>query len=182
MRGGTSALGRAAINVAAEAGVRVIATTRDPARVTSLQALGATRVEIEAPDLSARIRKVYPGGIDAVLDLVGNRTILDSLAMVRPDGRVCLAGFLGGGAPIAAFDPLFHLPSGVHLSFFASAFMFGTKEYPLSGIPLQKIADRAAAGAYKAKPAKVFRFEDIQAAHRLMEASEANGKIVVRVK
>jgi len=27
----------------------------------------------------------------------------------------------------------------------------------------------------------LFRFDDIQAAHRLMESNEANGKIVVRV-
>ncbi len=32
---------------------------------------------------------------------------------------------------------------------------------------------------YKAKPARVFRFEEIREAHRLMEAGAANGKIVV---
>jgi NADPH:quinone reductase-like Zn-dependent oxidoreductase len=114
-----------------------------------------------------------------VLDLVGNSTILDSLAAVRPDGRVCMAGFLGGAAPIAGFDPLLHMPSGVHLSFFASAFTYGNAEYPLSEIPFQTIADRAAAGVYRAKPARVFAFEEIQEAHRLMESNQANGKIVV---
>jgi len=54
----------------------------------------------------------------------------------RPDGRVCMAGFLGGGAAIASFDPLMHMPSGVHLSFFASAFTFGQPDYPLSDVPL----------------------------------------------
>ena len=116
-----------------------------------------------------------------MLDIVGNSTVLDSLAAVRPDGRVCLAGFLGGAAPIAAFDPLFHMPSGTHLSFFASAFMFGTPDYPLTDIPFQGMIDRAAAGSYKAKPARTFRFEEIQDAHRLMESSQANGKIVVSV-
>jgi hypothetical protein len=37
--------------------------------------------------------------------------------MVRRGGRVCLAGFLGGGEPIA-FNPLLQMPSGVDLSFF----------------------------------------------------------------
>jgi hypothetical protein len=45
--------------------------------------------------------------------------------MTRYGGRVAMAGFLGGGDAIAAFDPLRDLPSGVHLSFFASAFLFG---------------------------------------------------------
>jgi hypothetical protein len=35
--------------------------------------------------------------------------------------------------------------------------------------------------AYKAKPAKVFRFDEVQDAHRLMESNQANGKIVVRL-
>ena len=38
-----------------------------------------------------------------------------------------------------------------------------------------------ASGAYAAKPAKVFRFEEIADAHRLMESNQANGKIVVTV-
>jgi len=38
---------------------------------------------------------------------------------------------------------------------------------------------RAEAGTYHAKPARVFPFEEIREAHRLMEAGAANGKIVV---
>ena len=181
IRGATSALGQAAVNIAVDAGARVVATTRKPERVRTLASLGASRVELEVPDLSRRIREVHPEGIDAVLELVGNSTLLDSLAMVRPRGRVCLAGFLGGGEPIVGFNPLVHMPSGVHLSFFGSAFVTGTAQYPLSDIPFQAIVDRAAAGIYRAKPAKIFRFDEIQEAHRLMESGDANGKIVVRV-
>jgi NADPH2:quinone reductase len=181
IRGATSALGQAAVNIAAHAGAHVIATTRNPDRFASLQALDAHETLIGAAALAEQVRARHPRGIDAVLDLVGNSTLLDSLAAVRPDGRVCMAGFLGGGAPIAAFDPLMHMPSGVHLSFFASAFTLGNADYPLADIPLQAIVDRAASSAYKAKPARVFRFDEIQDAHRLMEANGANGKIVVRV-
>ena len=57
----------------------------------------------------------------------------------------------------------------------------GTPDYPLTDIPFQVMIDRAGAGAYQARPARTFRFEEIQEAHRLMESSQANGKIVVRV-
>jgi len=73
------------------------------------------------------------------------------------------------------------MPSAVHLSFFGSAFVLGGPEFPLSDIPFQTIVDRAKAGTYKAKPAKVFQFEEIQEAHQLMESNEASGKIVVVV-
>jgi NADPH:quinone reductase-like Zn-dependent oxidoreductase len=110
----------------------------------------------------------------------GATSALGQAAMVRRGGRVCLAGFLGGLEPIPSFNPLLQMPSGVHFSFFGS-FMFGMPEFPLSDVPLQTIIDRATAGAYQAKPAAVFRFDEIREAHRLMEANRADGKLVVRV-
>jgi NADPH:quinone reductase len=180
VRGATSALGQAALNIAAQAGANVIGTTRNPARKSTLKALGAKEVLLETPTLSHQVREIHPKGIDAVLDLVGNSTVLDSLAMVRRDGRVCLAGFLGGLSPIVSFNPLLQMPIGTHFSFFGS-FVFGTPQFPLSDVPLQTIVDRVAAGSYQAKPVAVFPFEEIQAAHQLMESSQANGKIVVRM-
>jgi NADPH:quinone reductase-like Zn-dependent oxidoreductase len=181
VRGATSALGQAALNIAAEACVQTIATTRNPKRFALLQRLGTNDVLLENPALSAEVRRQYPDGIDAVLDLIGNSTLLDSLRVVRRDGRVCIAGFLGGGAPIESFNPLTQMPSAAHLSFFGSAFVLGTPQFPLSEIPFQTIVDRVTAGTYQAKPAKVFQFEEIQEAHRLMESNEAGGKIVVVV-
>ena len=178
IRGGTSALGRAAINIAADAGARIIATTRKKQRFGALEELGAHRVEIEGPDLSARIPESKR--IDAVLDLVGNSTFMDSLSMLRRGGRMCLAGWLGGLDPVKNFNPLLQMPSGVYFTFFGS-FVFGTPDFPLSDVPLQAMVDKAAAGVYKAKPARVFRFDDIREAHEAMEASQANGKMVVLV-
>ena len=180
IRGATSALGQAAVNIAAQAGARVVATTRNVSRAAMLEGLGARDVLLESPELCKRVRERNPEGIDAVLDIVGNTTILDSLAMLRRGGRACLVGFLGGGGPLA-LEPVFQIPSGTHLSVFASALVTGTSAFPLSEIPFQAIVDRAADGTYKAKPAKVFRFEQIQAAHQLMETNGAGGKLVVTV-
>jgi NADPH:quinone reductase len=180
IRGATSALGQAAVNIAAHAGARIIATTRNATRATMLEALGAKEVLLESPELAKRVRERHPQGIDAVLDIVGNTTVLDSLAMLRRGGQVCLVGFLGGGGPMA-LEPVFQMPSGTKLSVFASAIVTGQAEFPLSEIPFQDIVDRVASGAYQAWPARVFRFDEIQAAHRLMESNEANGKIVIRV-
>src|SRR5436309_10341057 len=55
IRGAASSFGRAALNMAVDAGVRVIATTRGPERVAVLEQLGAERVETEEPELSKRI-------------------------------------------------------------------------------------------------------------------------------
>ena len=176
IRGATSSFGQAALNMSVNAGAKVIATTRSRDRFPMLQELGAIRAQIEEPKLSRRIAEA--GKIDAVLDLVGNSTILDSLDMLRRGGRACLAGWLGGLAPIADFNPLLQMASGVYLTFFGS-FVFGKPGFPLSDVPLQAIAADVERGRYSAKPTRVFRFEEIQEAHRVMESNEASGKLVV---
>jgi NADPH:quinone reductase-like Zn-dependent oxidoreductase len=176
IRGATSSFGQAALKMVANAGVRVIATTRNRERFSLLQKLGAERCEVERRDLSKHIAEAKR--IDAVLDLVGNSVALDSLAMLRRGGRSCLAGWLGGLDPIPNFNPLLQMPSGVYLTFFGS-FVFGTPGFPLSDVPLQRIAADAAAGRLDVKPARIFRFDEIREAHRVMESNEARGKLVV---
>jgi NADPH:quinone reductase-like Zn-dependent oxidoreductase len=176
IRGATSSFGRAALKLAVNAGARVIATTRNPDRFAMLEKLGAERCEIERPDLSKHIAEAKK--IDAVLDLVGNSVVLDSLAMLRRGGRSCLAGWLGGLDPIPDFNPLLQMASGVYLTFFGS-FVFGTPGFPLSDVPLQGIAQDVAAGWLDAKPARVLGFDEIHEAHRVMEAGQAGGKMVI---
>ena len=77
IRGATSALGQAAVNIAAGAGARVIATTRKEERAPLLRKIGAHEVLIESPQLSNRVRASHPEGVDAVLDILGNTTALD---------------------------------------------------------------------------------------------------------
>ncbi|KFY34459.1 hypothetical protein V494_06755 [Pseudogymnoascus sp. VKM F-4513 (FW-928)] len=179
VRGGTSSFGQAAINLAVNAGAKVIATTRNLDRAPMLLALGVDRVELEGPDLSKRLPETKK--IDAILELVGNSVLLDSLAILRRGGHLCLAGFLGGLAPIPDFNPLLQMPSGVHFSFFGS-FVFGEPGFPLSDVPLQQIANEVAEGRYKAKPVRVFKFDEIAEAHIVMDESHPGGKMVVVVK
>jgi NADPH2:quinone reductase len=179
IRGATSALGQAALNIAVDTGATVLAATRSAEKCALLTTLGAHSILLDNGSLSVVVRGRYPNGIDGVLDIIGNSTLRDSLRCLKKGGRLCQAGFLGGGEPVKDFNSIVDMPSGVDLSFFASAFVLGTPDYPLSSIPMQRIVDKVADGTYRAKPAKVFPFEQLADAHRLMESSGANGKIVV---
>lgn len=176
IRGATSSFGQAALKMAVAAGARVIATARSRGRFRLLEELGASRVEPERRDLAAHLPEAKQ--IDAVLDLVGNSTILDSLDLLRRGGTACLAGWLGGLDPIDGFNPLLRMASGVNWNFFGS-FVFGTPGFPLSDVPLQDIARQVADGRLEARPSRVFTFDQIREAHRVMEAGEAGGKMVV---
>jgi NADPH:quinone reductase len=98
IRGATSSFGQAAVKMAVAADARVIATTRSPSRFAMLEKLGAAPVEVEVPDLAAHIAEAKQ--VDAVLDLVGNSTILDSLDMLRRGGTACLAGWPLSDVPL----------------------------------------------------------------------------------
>jgi NADPH2:quinone reductase len=177
VRGATSSLGQAAVNIAANDGARVIATTRNPASERLLQEMGVAEVLIDDGALARQVheRRIE---VDCLLDLVGNSALRDSLHVVRPHGRVCQVGFLGGLAPVDDFNPLADMPGGVQLSFFGS-FYLGEDGYALADIPLAEMIAKAEAGAYHAKPVRIFEFDQIVEAHRVMDAGTAGGKMVV---
>ena len=180
IRGGTSALGQAAVQLARDAGVTVLATTRSEQRFPLLTSIGAEPLLEHGAGISAEVKRRVPRGVDAVLELVGASTLIDSLACTAMRGRLCMAGFLGGLGPVVGFDPLTQMLSGVSASFFAS-FHLGTPEFPVEAIPLQDIVGRAEAGALRARPVRVFGFDEVAESHTLMERSAAGGKMVVRI-
>lgn len=180
IRGATSALGIASLNLAVHAGAKVTATTRNAERSEGLKTHGAISVELEKPGLAKRLIDEGHEKFDAVLDLIGNSALLDSLTIVRRGGRLCLGGWLGGLDPIVEFNPLLQMASGVHFSLFASP-IFGEPGFPVNDVPLAEVIQMVAENRFDANPSRVFKFNEIQEAHRVMEAGKANGKLVVVV-
>ncbi len=174
VRGATSSVGQAAVQLGVAAGATVLATTRTPTRIALLSKLGAEEVLVDDG-------RLVTDPVDAVVDLVGNTTMRDSLRCTRPGGRVVQLGFLGGLAPVEAFNPIADLPTGVQLSFYGSAFVLGSPAYPLSEIPFTQMFQSAAAGTLLADPVRVFAFDEIVEAHQIMESGTAGGKLVVVV-
>jgi len=183
IRGATSSLGQAAVNLAVNAGAVVTATTRRPERLQELLAMGISAAEIEGQHLGLRLAPKKDGQdirFDTVLNLVGNSVLLESIELVRRGGYICQAGWLGGLEPIADFNPMLQMASGVHFSLFHSK-VLGEPDFPLSEVPFADIVRQIEKGAWKAKPTHVFRFEDIHEAHRMLDSHNAGGKIVVKL-
>jgi NADPH:quinone reductase-like Zn-dependent oxidoreductase len=177
IRGGTSSVGMAALSIARAMGARVLATTRDPAKADSLHAAGADDVLIDRGELADEVRARVPGGVKAVLELVGTVTLLDSLRAVAPRGTVCQTGILGNAWTLERFEPLEDIPSTVKLTTYGSS--SATAE--TSTAAFQHIVDGLAAGRYRPNIDRVFAFDEIVAAHRTMEENRASGKLVVVV-
>ncbi|MGI5240632.1 zinc-binding dehydrogenase [Dactylosporangium sp. CA-139066] len=171
IRGGTSSVGMAAASIAAGLGVETAATTRQRRKAGALAALGVGHVLLDGGD---DVRALWPEGPDYVLELVGARTVLDSLRLVRAGGTVCVAGSLSGWA-VADFEPIAMIPSGTRLTAFHSDTMKGAA----GAAVLQRVVHAVEAGAYRPNIDRVFGLDDIVAAHRYMEGDEATGKLVL---
>jgi NADPH:quinone reductase-like Zn-dependent oxidoreductase len=177
IRGATSTIGQAALNLAVNAGVTVTATTRREEGFEMLKKLGAVEVKYEQPELSEQFEQ--PPRFDKILNLIGNRVLVESVSLTRSGGRMLQAGWLGGLDPVVGFNPMIQMESGVHFSLFHSK-VLGEPDFPLSGIPLQDIVRNIEDGKWDAKPTYVFEYKDIHSAHRMLDSHKAGGKIVVK--
>jgi NADPH:quinone reductase-like Zn-dependent oxidoreductase len=104
---GTGGVSIWALQLAKAAGLRVILTSSDDAKLERARRLGAdaTVNYRTTPQWGAAIRALADGrGVDRVLDLGGPDTIGQSLQAVRTGGTVAIIGRLSGTAP-AQFDP-----------------------------------------------------------------------------
>lgn len=172
IRGATSSVGIAAIQLAKSIGCTVLATTRSKEKIELLQSMGADHIMIDNDNMFDEVYRIYPNGIHKVLELVGASTLRSSMKLLQKGGIVCMTGVLGGWI-IDDFEPLVDMRSGTYFTAFESTevgLSLLTKLY-------KHIED------FKIQPviAKVFDFDDIQDAHNYMEENKANGKIVVRV-
>ena len=179
IRGATSTIGQAALNLAVNVGAVVTATTRSEDRFEWLGSMGAQIVFKESPGLSAALEAENVPKFDKVLNLIGNSVLVQSISLTRPFGRMLQAGWLGGLSPVHDFNPMVEMEPGVHFSLFHSK-VLGSADFPMSKFPLQKIVDEIQKGAWNAKPVKVFGYEEIHEAHRWLDSHKSGGKLVVK--
>jgi len=173
VRGGTSSVGMAAAVLAKRIGLRVISTTRSQGSVARLEELGVDHVLIDTGAIADEVRALAPGGVDAALDLVGSPTLFDCMHATRVHGTVCMSGMLSNQWTLPDFYPTGDIPSGVRLTGYTG---------DASDLPaevLQDFLDDVAAGTAGVPIGRVFDLDEIQDAHRTMEAGTAGGKLVV---
>jgi NADPH:quinone reductase len=171
IRGGTSAAGFAAIQLAKSAGATVLASTRKEYKHDLLIAQGVDHVLIDNGTLKDQLFSLYPQGVNKVLELIGPATLLESASLLRHHGIVCVTGILGKKGTLEHFYPIKDIPSGVYLTGFSS-------NYPTQKI-MDDIFNRIKIHNLHLTIAKVFTLSEIGQAHQLMENNEANGKVVV---
>src|SRR5438874_237506 len=181
VHGGGGGVGTAAIRLLREAGHRVIVTAGSEAKCRRCLELGATAaIDYRTEDFAARARELTGGrGVDVVLDHIGARYLAANLAALAPGGRLVEIGLMGGAAAELNLAQLLLRRLAVPGSTLRSR----SNEDKAAIVEAFRARFGAALARGVLRPVvdRVLPIEPAAAAHRLMQASEHFGKIVLRI-
>jgi NADPH:quinone reductase-like Zn-dependent oxidoreductase len=166
-----SGVSSAAIQIAKLHGARVIATTGSDAKADRAKALGADHVvNYATQDFVAEVKKLTgKRGADAVVEHVGGEVMTKSILATAAGGRIVTCGATAGFTP--AID-LRHV-------FFRQIEILGSTMGPKGS--LFTIVEHVAAGRLKPVVDRVLPLWEAPQAHKVLEAREAFGKVVLEV-
>lgn len=168
VRGATCALGYAAIQLAKALGCRVIGTTHKEEKLQLLKDAGCDEYMLDDGSLRGKAH-----GVTKALELIGIKTVQDTMMSVEQGAIVCNTGVLGKVYEWNHFDPIKDIPNGVCLTGFYS-------NYPTQEI-MQDIFSFIDGHGLKPLIGASIDFANIKEACIALDSGSVNGKIVVIV-
>jgi len=170
VRGATSTVGQAAIQLAKAMGSRVVATARREESFVKLRQIGADECIVDDGTLADKTFTQRP---NKILELVGPKTLHDSLLTAARPGFVCNTGILGNVFTVEHFDPIKYIPNGVFLTGFFS-------NYPTRQA-IDNLMETIRKGHISPLYTRVFTLDEIAEAHTMLEKGGAGGKIILKM-
>ena len=168
---GLSGVGSAAVQIANALGAQVLATAGGAEKCARVAALGAHHViDYRATDFAAEVRRITgKAGVDVVFEHVGAATFGGSMKCLARGGRVVTCGATTGG----------DVGISLHQVFFKSLSVLGSTMG--SKGDLRGVLRMFEQGRFRAVLDRAMPLEEVAEAHRLLEAREAMGKVVLTV-
>ena len=173
VQGGAGAVGHLAVQFAAQAGKRVIASVSSADKAALALAAGASGVvDYRSEDVAARIAELTGGrGVDRVIEVKLSANAATYTRIVRPGGRVTIYGSDNWQAVLPLNDWLVH---GLALRFFIVYELNAQQRAAgIAGV------HAALARGLDVKVAARFGLADTAAAHEMVEAGRQVGNVLV---
>ena len=181
VHGGGSGIGTAAIRLVKTAGARILVTAGSDEKCERCRALGAdVAVNYRTGDFVAEARRATGDqGVDVVLDSIGAAYFEKNLAALRTGGRLVLIGLMGG----AKTDVNLAVLLARRLSVIGSTLRSRStaEKAAIVGGFRTRFGFDLEAGRLRPVVDRVLPLARAAEAHRLLEASEHFGKVVLRV-
>ncbi len=156
----------AAFEIARAIGAKTLVTSGSEAKLETARAWGA---DLAVPHADAAAAAKELGGVDLVVETVGEATWKDSLAAVKVGGRVVVCGATSGPNPPAQLHRFWWKQLTVYGS------TMGTRDDFLVAYGLVRT------GRARVHVDSTFPLAEIRAAHERLEAGEQLGKIVLTI-
>jgi NADPH:quinone reductase-like Zn-dependent oxidoreductase len=190
VHGANGGVGSTLVQLARHAGIRVIGTA-SPRHHDAVRSLGAIPVDYRA-DVTARVRELAPGGVDAVFDHIGGPGIVDSFGLLASGGTLVSYGTAStrdtvGSSRLPVLKLLLRLlwwnwtPNGKHAYFFNIwAGRRNVRKFRgRLAADLGQVLRLLAHGTLTAQVAARFPLTQAAAAVELAESGTVTGKVVL---
>ncbi|MBY5413212.1 zinc-binding dehydrogenase [Rhizobium leguminosarum] len=181
IHGGSSGIGTTAIQLARAFGAEVYATAGSKEKCEACERLGARRaINYRSEDFAEVIKAETGHGVDIILDMIGAAYFERNIASLARDGCLSIIAFLGGAvAEKVNLSPIMVK----RLTVTGSTMRPRTAEEKraIRDDLLSEVWPLLAAGTVVPVIHKVFAFEEVVEAHRLLEEGSHVGKVMLRV-
>jgi len=174
-----SGVGTAGLQLARAAGAMVVGTARSPDKLERAKKLGLdVAIDSSRGDWAAQVEAAIGSErVDAVLDLVGASYLEGNLRVLTLRGRMVVVGLTGGASAPFNMSVLLRKRLTIVGTMLRSRPLEEkialARDFSERGVPLFE------SGRLKPIVDRVFGFDEIRAAHQLMESNDTFGKIVL---
>ncbi|MGX7677296.1 NAD(P)H-quinone oxidoreductase [Jatrophihabitans sp. DSM 45814] len=184
VHGGASGIGTMAIQLAKAAGAKVFATAGSAAKLTACEALGADVViNYRDQDFAEVVQAAQAAdgreGIDVLLDSIGAKYLERNVSCLALGGRISLIGMMGGRIGELNLATLMAKRGTIYAASLRAR-PLEQKAEVVAGTELY-VWPLIAEGRVKPVVHVVLPFEQAAEAHRLVDASEHIGKVILRI-
>jgi len=178
-----SGVGTAAIQLARTAGAFAYGTSRTADKLKKAKEFGMTESVVaggDPMDFVAAVKSwTNDAGVDVVLDLVGAAYLKANLAALATKGRLILVGTTSGSKGEIDFS----IAMSKRLRIMGTALRIRSLEEKATATRLfaEHVVPLLASRAVRPVIDKVFRMEEVRAAHERIESNESFGKVVLLI-
>jgi NADPH2:quinone reductase len=178
IQAGAGGVGVAAIQMAKQAGARVLATASSDERLERLKELGLDEgINYATTDFVAECRRLTDGrGADVIVDSVGGATLQGSLSALAYRGRCVTVGNAGRSLGDRLDVSGLGINNQTLTGYFLGAELFFA---PRAHAMVAQLIEDVAAGRLRVVIDRTFPLADAAAAHAFIESRQAFGRVLL---
>ena len=179
VHGGTSGIGTMAVQLARQHGARVLVTVGSPEKASRAEELGAERaIRYRDEDFVEVLRGL--GGADVVLDNMGAAYLGRNVRALATGGRLVVIGLQGGVKGELDLGALLSKRASVHATSLRAR--SATEKAEIVTAVRDRVWPWLESGAVRPVVDQVLPLEQAADAHRVLEASQHVGKVLLQVR